>query len=167
MKCILKVFQAGRMNYAQSLKLQKYLADLHHQNVPMSDTLLLVEHPPVYTIGIRTKNYTIEDEIRLKQKGAEFYKTNRGGLITFHGPGQLVAYPVLNLKNFRPSMRWYVEHIEKVIINLCKQFNLEAETSPHTGVWINDNKVNAVLQKKLLYHIILSVILCTIFTLCT
>lgn len=145
MKCAVKVFQAGRMNYAQSLKLQKNLADKHHGNVPMSDTLVLVEHPPVYTIGIRTKNYTIEDENRLRQKGAEFYKTNRGGLITFHGPGQLVAYPILNLKNFRPSIRWYVEHIEETVIHLCKRLNLEAQTSPHTGVWINDNKVIIVL----------------------
>lgn len=141
MKNIVKVWQTGKINYGQSLKLQKYLADMHHKNIPMSDTILLVEHPPVYTIGIRTKDYTIEDEALLKQKGAEFYRTNRGGLITFHGPGQLVVYPILNLKHFRPSMRWYVEHIEKTIITLCHKFELQAQTSPYTGVWINDKKV--------------------------
>lgn len=76
--------------------------------------------------------------------GAEFYQTNRGGLITFHGPGQLVAYPIINLKHFKPSVRWYVCCIEQTIIELCRKLNLTANTSPHTGVWINDNKVCAI-----------------------
>lgn len=74
-------------------------------------------------------------------KGAEFFRTNRGGLITFHGPGQLVVYPILNLKHFKPSIKWYVSQIERTIIDLCSHFSLTAETSVHTGVWINDKKV--------------------------
>lgn len=75
-------------------------------------------------------------------KGADFFRTDRGGLITFHGPGQLVAYPILNLKHFKPSVRWYVAEIENTVINVCKQFNLIAKTSVHTGVWIEDKKVS-------------------------
>lgn len=73
--------------------------------------------------------------------GAEFHRTDRGGLITFHGPGQLVVYPIINLKNFKAGMRWYVESIEKSVIGLCEKFGIEAKTSPDTGVWVNDNKV--------------------------
>lgn len=83
--------------------------------------------------------------------GAEFYRTNRGGLITFHGPGQLVVYPILNLKNFKTSMKWYICHIEKTIIHLCQKLGLKAATSPHTGVWIGDKKV--VCNSSLRYFI--------------
>lgn len=76
--------------------------------------------------------------------GAEFYKSNRGGLITFHGPGQLVVYPIINLKNFTPSIKWYVCHIEKTIIRLCKQLGIEAATTSDTGVWIGDEKICAI-----------------------
>lgn len=76
--------------------------------------------------------------------GAEFYKSNRGGLITFHGPGQLVVYPIINLKNFTPSIKWYVCHIEKTIIRLCKHLGIEAATTSDTGVWIGDEKICAI-----------------------
>lgn len=104
----------------------------------------MVEHTPVYTIGIRTKHYALKEEENLRRLGAEFYKTNRGGLITFHGPGQLVVYPIINLKRFKPSIKWYVCTLEKVVIDICQQYELNAETSPHTGVWVNDKKICAI-----------------------
>ncbi|KAF7285839.1 hypothetical protein GWI33_009812 [Rhynchophorus ferrugineus] len=112
--------------------------------IPVKNTLLCLEHTPVYTVGIRAKQYGIDEEKELLQKGAEFHRTNRGGLITYHGPGQLVVYPILNLKYFKPSMKWYVCQIERTVIDLCKKFGLKAETSPHTGVWIGDNKICAI-----------------------
>jgi lipoyl(octanoyl) transferase len=111
---------------------------------PYKNVLILTEHPPVYTIGIRTKNYTIKDEEKLRDLGAEFHKTNRGGLITFHGPGQLVAYPIINLKNFQPSVRWYVCHIEKTVINLCAKYGIKAGITDDTGVWVDDRKICAI-----------------------
>lgn len=146
---IVKILWAGRMNYKAGLNLQKSLIEQHHNNNDFSpdetrNTLILIEHEPVYTIGIRDKNYTIEDEKKLRDKGADFFKTNRGGLITFHGPGQLVAYPVLNLKQFQPSVRWYVSQIEKMIIRLCAELGIKGETSPNTGVWVNDKKICAI-----------------------
>ncbi|MCP6508515.1 hypothetical protein NL478_27505, partial [Klebsiella pneumoniae] len=74
--------------------------------------LIIVEHEPVYTVGIRQQDYNSVMERNLIKLGAEFKRTNRGGLITFHGPGQLVAYPILNLKYFQPSVRWYVANLE-------------------------------------------------------
>lgn len=89
-----------------------------------------------------SKNYITESTKVIE--GADFFRTDRGGLITFHGPGQLVVYPILNLKHFKPSVRWYVCQIEHMIINLCQQYKLNAETSIHTGVWINDKKVSTI-----------------------
>jgi lipoyl(octanoyl) transferase len=133
------------MPYQESLNLQKVVSNqLLKDDSPYKNFLILTEHNPVYTIGLRTKNYTIEDEEKLKSLGAEFYKTNRGGLITFHGPGQLVAYPIVNLKNFQPSVRWYVCHIEKTIIDLCKKYDIKAQTTEDTGVWVDDRKICAI-----------------------
>ena len=142
---LVHILKAGRLNYGKSLKLQKYISDrLLKGDENFKNVLILTEHHPVYTIGIRTKNYTSEDEEKLKKLGADFHKTNRGGLITFHGPGQLVAYPIINLKNFEPSVRWYVCHIEKTIIHLCKKYGITARTTEDTGVWVGNRKICAV-----------------------
>jgi lipoyl(octanoyl) transferase 2 len=142
---LVHVLKAGRLNYGESLKLQKSISErLVKGDESFKNVLILTEHDPVYTIGIRTKNYTIDDEEKLKKLGAEFHKTNRGGLITFHGPGQLVAYPIINLKNFDPSVRWYVCHIEKTIIHLCKKYGITAQTTEDTGVWVDNRKICAI-----------------------
>lgn len=98
----------------------------------------------VYTIGIRRDDYPLTEEIRLKAFGADFCRTNRGGLITYHGPGQLVAYPILNLSNFNKSMKWYICKLEETVIQLCRTFGIEAERSADTGVWIKDNKLCSI-----------------------
>lgn len=144
MSRLVHILRAGPLDYAKGLKVQQKVAAQIKQANDFKNILILTSHSPVYTIGIRTKNYTIDDEERLRKLGAQFFKTNRGGLITFHGPGQLVAYPILNLKDFNPSIRWYVCHIEKTIIDLCKEFGLSANTSPDTGVWIGDKKICAI-----------------------
>lgn len=143
---IVKVLWAGRLSYKSGLKLQTILSNQHRQQLESDscNTLILLEHNPVFTVGIRDKGYTVEDEERLRNLGAEFYRTNRGGLITFHGPGQLVAYPILNLKYFKKSIKWYVCQIESTIIRLCREFGIKGETSPNTGVWVNDKKICAI-----------------------
>jgi lipoate-protein ligase B len=115
--------------------------------------LMLVEHNPVYTTGIRTREYDNLEEDRLVKLGADFIRSNRGGLITFHGPGQLVAYPILDLTqflNFKDDqvgkkksrvlgMKWYVNQLEEVVIQtLDKNFGLKGFRSPYTGVWVDD-----------------------------
>ena len=81
----------------------------------------------------------------MKSLGAEFYRTNRGGLITFHGPGQLVAYPILNLADFTKSMKWYLCKLEETVIRTCSNsFGIEAGRSPDTGVWVGNNKICAM-----------------------
>ncbi|CAG2054523.1 unnamed protein product [Timema podura] len=147
---LVKILQVGRLDYGPAFHLQKILAnrniELLHQGVSheTEDILIMVEHNPVYTVGIRAKEYSTDYENNLKQTGAEFYRTNRGGLVTFHGPGQLVAYPILNLKHFNPNVRWYVSQIEKTIIRTCGRLGLAAETSPLTGVWVGEKKICAL-----------------------
>lgn len=143
---LVHILRAGRLNYTKSLALQQAVvaqfdksSESQFQNV-----LILTEHDPVYTIGLRSKEYTDAESDRLRQLGAEFHQTNRGGLITFHGPGQLVAYPILHLKQFKPSIRWYVCQIERTIIELCRRYELQGTTSPNTGVWIDDRKICAI-----------------------
>lgn len=168
MKPLLRILNLGRMGYRQALAIQ----EKHHENLQRvvagksskkehPNTLILVEHDPVFTIGIRTGDYPESEEKRLKDLGAEFVKTNRGGLITFHGHGQLVAYPVISLSDFPVvdnSIRCYVRKIEETIISSCKNIfagtsapkanasKLEVSTiEGYPGVWINSNRKVAAI----------------------
>ncbi|XP_050538890.1 putative lipoyltransferase 2, mitochondrial isoform X2 [Daktulosphaira vitifoliae] len=143
---IIKLLKLGRMRYDPCLQLQNQLSEkLKTCNSNHIGYLVIVEHEPVYTIGIRKQNYKPDLEKKLTKLGAEFKYSNRGGLITFHGPGQLIAYPIINLKYFKSSVRWYVQNLEYTILNLCKEeYNLNANTSSNTGVWIDNEKICAI-----------------------
>jgi lipoyl(octanoyl) transferase len=104
--------------------------------------LLFVEHPPVYTLGKsgHPENVLIDDE-RMREKGVEFFMTNRGGDITFHGPGQIVGYPILDLEQFYTDIGRYLRSLEEVIIQLLAVYGIRGERSPgETGVWIEPGK---------------------------
>ncbi|KAI9584620.1 putative lipoyltransferase 2, mitochondrial [Glossina fuscipes] len=144
---LVSVLRIGLINYNTGLQLQKMLSNqsIDHHRWEFHNYLILQEHKPVYTIGIRRKDYIEEDEKRLRKLGAEFYRTNRGGLITFHGPGQLVAYPIIHLQQFTPSMRWYVSALEELIIRTCRELGItEATRTEHTGIWVKDRKICAI-----------------------
>lgn len=146
---LVQVVNLGRMGFkeaeiVQNKYKQNHIDSLHGKTPSASDTLLLVEHDPVYTVGIRSKNYDEETEKKLLATGADFVRTDRGGLITYHGPGQLVAYPIINLKHFKSSMKWYVCALEKTMIDTCRRFGLMANADQETGVWIEDRKIGAI-----------------------
>ncbi|KAL2095916.1 hypothetical protein ACEWY4_008064 [Coilia grayii] len=144
-KTTVRVVNLGRISYGQALQVQqKHVRQHLDKSSEVPNTLLLCEHYPVYTIGIRQAPYPAKEEERLKGLGAEFFRTNRGGLITFHGPGQLVCYPILDLGCFKKSVRWYVCELEKTVIRLCSKFGIKAATSPDTGVWVGNNKICAI-----------------------
>ncbi|XP_029570268.1 octanoyl-[acyl-carrier-protein]:protein N-octanoyltransferase LIPT2, mitochondrial isoform X2 [Salmo trutta] len=144
-KAAVEVIQLGRISYGRALQVQQLYVRRHLDSKDkLHNALLLCEHPPVYTIGIRQALYPFEEEQRLKLLGAEFFRSNRGGLITFHGPGQLVCYPILNLGCFKKSVRWYVCELERTVIDLCRKYGIKASTSPNTGVWVGDNKICAI-----------------------
>lgn len=143
---LVTIVNAGHHSYGSGLKLQKQLSSQKAEDwANFRNYLILQQHDPVYTIGIRTKNYSDEDEQRLRKLGAEFHRTNRGGLITFHGPGQLVAYPILHLHQFQPKMRWYVATLEKTVIETCRRMGIpQATTTSDTGIWVGNNKICAI-----------------------
>jgi len=101
--------------------------------------LLFVEHNPVYTLGKSGDiSHVLIDEKEREKKGIEFFKINRGGDITFHGPGQLVGYPILDLDNFKTDLGWYLRSLEEVIILTLAEYGLKGDRSPgETGVWID------------------------------
>lgn len=132
-----KVADVGVMKYAEALELQRSYFD----EVTKSDqggVLMLVEHPHVYTLGKSgdAHNLLINDEF-LKRIDAEYHKTDRGGDITYHGYGQLVGYPILNLDNLGISLRKYIELVEQAIIDTIADFGIvSGRVEGATGVWI-------------------------------
>jgi lipoyl(octanoyl) transferase len=116
------------------------------KKIPTKNYLLFVEHPHVYTLGKSgdEKNLLV-NENQLKEKSATYYKINRGGDITYHGPGQLVAYPILDLDNFFTDIHKYLRLLEEAIILTLKEYNVVSGRSMgETGVWLDtDNKIKA------------------------
>ena len=126
-----------KIAYKEAWDLQKELVDLRAKGTA-KDTVLLCEHNPVYTFGksANRENLLIND-VFLKNIGAEKYEIERGGDITFHGPGQLVGYPILNLHELGIGVKRYVEVLEESIINTLRHFGIETERIDGlTGIWI-------------------------------
>jgi len=105
---------------------------------PTENHLLFCEHPPTYTLGKSGRpEHLLLDEAGLAAHGATFHRINRGGDITFHGPGQLVAYPILDLENFRPDIHWYLRALEEAVIRTLAEYGLAAgRIAGLTGVWL-------------------------------
>ncbi len=109
------------------------------RTLPTIDRLLFTEHEPVYTLGKSGKEaHVLLDGQQLAQKGISYFHINRGGDITFHGPGQIVGYPILDLEHFKTDLGWYLRSLEEVIILTLAEYGLQAERSPgETGVWLD------------------------------
>jgi lipoyl(octanoyl) transferase len=108
--------------------------------------LFLLEHTPVITLGRRARReHILRNEAELRALGIEWYETDRGGGVTYHGPGQLIAYPVLNLNQWRTSVGWYLRSLEEVIIRVLAVCGLQGERlAGYTGVWVSGAKVAAI-----------------------
>jgi len=109
------------------------------QMVPTQHHLLFLEHNPVYTLGKSGKyEHLLINEKDCAARGIEYFHINRGGDITFHGPGQLVGYPILDLEKFKPDLGWFLRSLEEVIILTLAEYGLKADRSPgETGVWLD------------------------------
>ena len=132
----------GTLEYGEAWELQRELAKLRALG-ELPDTLLLLEHPPVYTTGRRGAGANL----RLPETmlGAALVETDRGGDITFHGPGQLIAYPVMDLREARLGVVDYVRRLEEVIIGTLGHYGIEASVNCGlTGVWVGEEKVAAI-----------------------
>lgn len=133
----------GKMEYQQAWDLQE---DLLRQNITCklkdketTHHLLFVEHPPVYTLGKSGKReHVLIGEEEMREKQIDFYQTNRGGDITYHGPGQLVGYPIFDLERFYTDIGRYLRELEEVIILTLADYGLQADRSKgETGVWLD------------------------------
>lgn len=136
----------GRITYSEGLTAMKQYKELHvksmESNTRPPNTLILCEHFPVYTTGIRDE--TVKDVEDFAKLGAEFHFTDRGGLVTFHGPGQLMCYPILNLRHFTQNIRCYNQMLEEVAIRTCMKFSVAAKRTSDPGVWVDDCKIAAI-----------------------
>ncbi|SAM00872.1 hypothetical protein [Absidia glauca] len=113
------------------------------KNDPL-DIVLMLQHTPTFTAGRRIRGEVGEKE-RLKAAGADYVETMRGGQVTFHGPGQLVAYPILDVRDYKLSVRCYVSRLEKTIIDTCGAYGIDTNTTENTGVWVGqDHKIAAL-----------------------
>lgn len=120
---------------------QKIKNRSNENKMETNNFLIITEHDPVYTIGKSgdISNLLLNDD-EMKTQGIEFYKINRGGDITYHGPGQIMGYPIIDLDNFFTDINLYLRKLEEVIINTLKSYNLEGFTiKGETGVWVKDN----------------------------
>jgi lipoyl(octanoyl) transferase len=141
----LEVIRLGRVRYASALStMEARVADRIAGSVP--DTLYLLEHEPVFTLGRRAKRSNIlVDASELSARGIEVFETGRGGDVTYHGPGQIVGYPVLDLSPDRRDVRKYVAGLEEVMIRTCARHGIEAGRSEGLiGAWIGPRKIGAI-----------------------
>ena len=147
----IKFIDLGTLDYKEAWDFQQNLFDeiveikkknrKNNTNLKTPNYFLFVEHPHVYTLG-KSGNYSnlLIDENQLKNKNASFYKINRGGDITYHGPGQIVGYPILDLENFFTDIHKYLRFLEQTVIGTLDNFGIRGERNHgKTGVWIDTN----------------------------
>ena len=141
----LEVRWLGRISYARGLELQEELVGRRRAGEE-PDLLLLLEHAHVITLGSGSRpEHVLADEARRAEMGIELFETGRGGDVTYHGPGQLVGYPILDLKPDRKDLHAYLRDLEDVLIRAARAFGIQARRSPgHTGVWTDTGKLAAI-----------------------
>jgi lipoyl(octanoyl) transferase len=140
-----QVRELGRLDYGVSLELQQRLAAERKQGV-IPDQLLLLEHGHVVTLGRNghMENLLASEQV-LERAGISFYPTDRGGDVTYHGPGQLVGYPILDLRDWKRDVGAYVRGVEQAIIDTLAEFGIAGERIPKlTGVWVEGRKIAAI-----------------------
>ena len=135
------------MSYGDGLELQKLLVEQRKSN-QIPDQLLLLEHPPVITLGVKTRNdrsHVVATAQMLEDQGVQIFESGRGGDVTYHGPGQLVGYPIMDLRPDRCDVHRYVRDLEEMLIRVAAAFGVTAGRLPGlTGVWVGGDKLAAI-----------------------
>ncbi len=142
----LKVVNLGKMDYKEAFDLQFELLE-KRKNEEIDDVFLLVEHPPVITLGRNAKKENILfSEKYLKEHDVDLVEINRGGDVTYHGPGQLVGYPIVNIKKQKLGIKDFVYKLEQIFIDILnEEYDIEAVRDDiNNGVWVNNEKITAV-----------------------
>ncbi len=133
------------MNYKDALWFQKEVFKAVHLGLE-GPSLILCNHNPVITLGRTAKRENILfPELELEKKGIEVYETERGGGVTYHGPGQLIAYPIFNLARLKKDIHWFLRELEHIVIDLLATFGIQAKKNPDlTGVWLEKGKISSI-----------------------
>ena len=140
-RCLL--YNRGLLPYLEALEWQRKLMSDRLNNPNLDDVLILLEHPPVYTLG---QGATLEFlKFDLDKTNFDVHRVERGGEVTYHCPGQLVGYPILNLQRYQKDLHWYLRQLEEVLIRVLAIYGLQGERIPSfTGVWVEGRKVAAI-----------------------
>lgn len=140
-----RVLDIGRQPYENCLNLMRALVEAKYQG-DWPEVLIVVEHEPVFTLGRRgTEDDVLAPKPELAARGITMHKIERGGLVTYHGPGQVVAYPIFNLKKMRLGISQLVRSLEEVVISACQDFGVAAgRQEGHPGVWANGFKLASI-----------------------
>jgi len=137
------LYQLGEVEYQKAWDWQRQLVCDRIHNPQLPDTLILLEHPPVYTLGQGASLDFLK--FNPDQTDHPLHRIERGGEVTYHCPGQLVGYPILNLKHHQTDLHWYLRQLEEVILRTLGVYGLEAERIPGlTGVWLHNQKIAAI-----------------------
>lgn len=143
----LEVRRLGIVPYAEAVALQTHLVE-ERKAGRIPDQLLLLEHPPVITLGVKARSdrsHVLATPMTLEAEGVEVFETGRGGDVTYHGPGQLVGYPIMDLRPDRCDVHRYVRDLEEVMIGTAEAFGIGAErVAGLTGVWVGGEKLAAI-----------------------
>jgi lipoate-protein ligase B len=140
------VMNLGVRSYAEVLSFQRDVAARRITGEIPQDVLILVEHPPVVTLGRRKEDNKLPvSEAFLRHRGIELFEVERGGGVTFHGPGQVVGYPIFNLERHRQDLHWYLRQVEEALIRTLAAYDISAERNVgFTGVWTNARKIASI-----------------------
>lgn len=146
MSAELDVLGIGRMAYGDALELQRALAQARIEKTLERDVLILVEHPPVVTLGRTTeRRHLITPETVLRQRGVELFDIERGGDVTFHGPGQLVGYPIYDLSEHKQDLHYFLRQLEEALIRALDRLGIAGERREKlTGVWTENRKIASI-----------------------
>jgi lipoyl(octanoyl) transferase len=143
----IEIRRLGQTAYADGLALQRALVE-DRRAARIGDVLLLVEHPRVLTVGVRSdgcRSHILASPDALAARGIEVHETGRGGDVTYHGPGQIVGYPIIDLKPDRCDVHGYLRDLEEVLIRVAADFGIDAARVPGlTGVWVGEHKLAAI-----------------------
>ncbi len=136
-------YNLGLMDYIQAWNWQRSLVESRRSHPSLNDVLIFLEHPPVYTLGTGASLEFLKFDPETSE--VPVHRIERGGEVTYHCPGQLVGYPILNLRHYRPDLHWYLRQLEEVLIRVLALYGLDGERIPGlTGVWVEGRKVAAI-----------------------
>jgi len=141
-----EIRRLGLVPYGEALELQKALVE-ERRAARVPDLLLLLQHPPVITLGVRrdSRSHVTATERQLAMQGIEVHETGRGGDVTYHGPGQIVGYPILDLRPDRCDVHRYVRDLEEVMIRVCADYGVAAHrVEGLSGAWVGTEKIGAI-----------------------